>query len=121
MITNIMDLSPSVKQLTLSTNIDFSPGQWVDFVIPGALCTSLLRPNEDYLVGGFSLTSTPKRAREDREVELMVKSSPNRPVKWVHEMAREGDQVMLRAGGAFTCNIADMRVPVVLLSAGIGS
>jgi len=80
----------------------------------------MLRPqDEGYLVGGFSITSTPKQA-EAGDVELAIRHSPNRPVTWALTIANEGDVVGLRAGGSFSCDINEAGRPILLISGGIG-
>ena len=109
-----------VVELKIHRAFDFKPGQWVDFVIPGDLCSSLLRPqDEGYLVGGFSITSTPAQGR-DGLLQLAIQESPNRPVSWVLNDAKLGDVVGLRSGGNFWCDINTAGRPVLLISGGIG-
>ena len=58
---------------------------WVDMFIPGV-----------DKVGGFSIVSTPA---ELPQVRLAVKAAQWPPAMWVHESARVGDTVDVRAGG----------------------
>ena len=122
-IHSIVQTSNTVKTVRLKSKsqVCFHPGQWIDFCIPRQAAQSLLRPGEDYLVGGFSLTSTPREAKEEGKLEIMVKNSENRPVQYIHKAAKVGDEVLIRPGGSFFCHLARVQNETVLLiSGGIG-
>jgi ferredoxin-NADP reductase len=92
----------------------FSPGQWVDFVVPGLPW-----------VGGFSLVSDPA---DLPVLSLAVRQSEHAPSTWVHDKSSEGGDVEIRVGG--TCTLQNnytgrdeatsMMRPVVFCAGGIG-
>lgn len=88
-IVRITDDTPSVKRLELEVDgaFRFAPGQWVDAFLPGV-----------DMVGGFSICSVPA---DLPRMTLGVKRARHPPARWCHEEAAPGDQVLLRAGGAF--------------------
>jgi ferredoxin-NADP reductase len=105
-------LSADILGLTLrvpSGSLVFQPGQWVDFQVPGL---------EE--VGGFSMTSTPSRLQDDHCLTLAVKKSRSKVTQWLHETARDGDSVTIRAGGECVYSADDMPGPLLLVAGGIG-
>ncbi|KAL1920116.1 uncharacterized protein VTP21DRAFT_1262 [Calcarisporiella thermophila] len=84
--------TPTVKSFiyqTVSSKLEFLPGQWLDVHIP----------NEKE-VGGFSLTSTPSQALKHNTFELAVQRS-NNPAAVRLWGAQVGDEVKVRVGGRF--------------------
>jgi len=72
-----------------SRSFSFSPGQWIDFVVP----------NHTDWVGGFSLVSDPENLPE---LSLAVRRSNHAPSIWVHDTSRVGSNVEIRVGGSCT-------------------
>lgn len=116
-IDAIEPITPTVVKVTLTAQpsargipFDFRPGQWVDFVI-----------NPMFLVGGFSMISTPSTLPS---FELAVKRSSHRPAAWVHTIAQPGDEVVVRAGGDFTLDFgllkASGKKKLLMVAGGVG-
>ncbi|TKA32357.1 hypothetical protein B0A50_01463 [Salinomyces thailandicus] len=88
---------PLADGLDETSNMIFSPGQWLDTFIPGL-------PK----AGGFTITSTPSEARPSSQIppflELAVQNSNNPPAKWFSRPQEEilGKQLVVRVGGSFT-------------------
>jgi ferredoxin-NADP reductase len=76
-VVDVWKESKTVKGLTLfiedKDRFHFKPGQWVDVFIPGVS-----------VVGGFSITSTPKRLKDSSTIQLAIKKSEDPPAAWVH-------------------------------------
>jgi len=93
-ISQIQDLSPTVKKLTLDSRhlaeVAFKAGQWVDFFIP-SIAT----------VGGFSMCSAPETLKEKGLLELAIKYSSHPPAHWVHTQCKPGAVVGIKVGGDF--------------------
>ena len=104
--------SPSVMALelrltTAGSGFTFSPGQWVDFVVPG----------HDW-IGGFSLASSP---RDLPMVRLAVKHSNHPPAAWIHSHLPSDKEipVEISVGGTCTLQTEDSR-PSWFVAGGIG-
>ncbi|CAG8493323.1 4489_t:CDS:2 [Ambispora gerdemannii] len=94
-IRKISQETPTVKSFVLepkkaTKNIDFLPGQWLDVFIPNVS-----------IIGGFSITSTPRHLQLTNTLDLAVKYSTHPPAKWFHEEATLGSVVDIRVGGEF--------------------
>jgi hypothetical protein len=64
------------------SSFSFSPGQWVDFQVPGLQA-----------VGGYSICSTPSQLQQTGTLDLCVKRSGHPCAQWVHTEAAPGKQV----------------------------
>ena len=111
-ITAIRRETPTVRSFALDLGgreIGFSAGQWIDLfvTIEGAEA-----------VGGYSITSSPN---DQTMIRLAVKhDGSDHPVtNWLHDGAREGDQVEVSLGGDFTYT-PDEAESIVLIGGGIG-
>jgi len=111
-ITAIIPATPSIHALRLAipdTGFRFLPGQWVDLSIEldGTPHTA-----------GYSITTSPIH---QGEIELAIKSSARHPVaRWVHEVARIGDQVKVTQGQGPFVYLPEMSDNVVLIGGGVG-
>lgn len=113
-IEKIEEVSPEVKSLCFRISKGdghFRAGQWVDFLAPGL-----------EVVGGFSMTSTP---RDLPCLSLAIKFSKHPPALWCHQNARTGDVVRMRVGGRFSFSAPDDLVAadathLLLIAGGIG-
>ncbi|XP_076986165.1 oxidoreductase NAD-binding domain-containing protein 1 [Tamandua tetradactyla] len=108
------DESPSVKRLRLlvaDKDFSFKAGQWVDFFIPGVS-----------VVGGFSISSSPKLLEQERIIELAVKYTNHPPVLWIHNQCALDSEVALRVGGEFFFDPQpeDASRNLVLIAGGVG-
>jgi len=109
-----MDATTVVKTLSLETlpddslprKMEYLSGQWCDFHV------------ENIGTGGFSFTTTP----QDSRISLAIRYTPKDPVvRWIHEVAKVGDQVKMRVGGDFYWKRTDPpQRNVLLLAAGMG-
>ena len=93
------------QQQQLKSALHFEAGQWLDFKAPGV-----------DVVGGFSLTST---AAELPALSLAVKASGFAPVRWLHERAAVGDEVLVRVGGDCSLDV-DRELEALLRRQGDG-
>ncbi|KAG9292701.1 hypothetical protein G9A89_008289 [Geosiphon pyriformis] len=98
-IISIIKETPTVKSFILKPEdplqINFFPGQWLDVF------------TEIPIVGGFSITSTPRHFRLTQTLNLAIKYSSHPPAKWFHEQATVGSVVNIRVGGNFIYNRED--------------
>ena len=85
---------------------NFIPGQWIDMFIP-AMET----------VGGFSITSTPKKLPY---FDLAVQKTNHPPTLWLAEECKVGDVVSIRSGGTFYWDKSFDKKKVMLVAGGIG-
>lgn len=117
-ITEVKDISPSVRSLTLAVDKDkitstFKAGQWVDFFIPGV-----------EQVGGFSMWSSPDSFSKTGELQLAIKNSTWPPAHWAHTKCKEGDNVEVRFGGEFFYPTDDIQTTdnhsLLLIGGGVG-
>jgi len=114
-VVSITPLSPTVKGLTLQvdtrTNIQFQPGQWLDFFISG-----------QEQVGGFSMYSTPTDLTTKGTLDLAIKFSTWPPAHWVHTKCTVGDVVTVRFGGDFYYPTEGVREDhsLLLVAGGVG-
>ncbi|XP_064614221.1 oxidoreductase NAD-binding domain-containing protein 1-like [Liolophura sinensis] len=113
-VTSITQLSATVKGLKLKVHdlrLRFKAGQWVDMTIPGV-----------DVVGGFSMSSSPRQLCDKGMIDLAVKHSSHPPAAWVHEKCKTGDQVTVRTGGDFYYDPqpGDLPTHLLLLAGGVG-
>ena len=89
-VVRVEKLTPTVKMLELEVEpklTTFTPGQWVDFFIPGMST-----------VGGYSVCSVPS---ELPLIRLAIKDGRHPPTDWCFNKARVGENVQVRIGGSF--------------------
>ncbi|ESO82061.1 hypothetical protein LOTGIDRAFT_170336 [Lottia gigantea] len=113
-VIEIRNESDRVKGLTLKiahTSFNFKAGQWVDMYIPGV-----------DVVGGFSMSSSPKTLLTDHTIELAISNSSHPPAHWVHTQCKIGDEVKLQVGGEFYFNPPKevLKDDVLLIAGGVG-
>jgi ferredoxin-NADP reductase len=110
-VVDVWKESKTVKGLTLfiedKDRFHFKPGQWVDVFIPGVS-----------VVGGFSITSTPKRLKDSSTIQLAIKKSEDPPAAWVHNECHIGSQISLCCGGDFFYDGSRRSLADLLLIAG---
>lgn len=103
-------VSPTVTLLDLSIpNLEFQPGQWLDFRIPTA----------DW-IGGFSIASS----RVDPHlgsIQIAVKRSEthHKPAQWVTNDSQVDDNILVQVGGKCLLNPSQDK-PAVFVAGGIG-
>ena len=85
---------------------NFIPGQWIDMFIPSM-----------ETVGGFSITSTPKKLPY---FDLAVQKTNHPPTLWLAEECKVGDVVSIRSGGTFYWDKSFDKKKVMLVAGGIG-
>jgi ferredoxin-NADP reductase len=115
LVVKLEDISPTTKALDLQVRkaddgagFVFSPGQWLDVFIPGL-----------DVVGGFSLTSTPKNLIKTGLVSLAVKYSSWPPSHWFHTKCSVGSELTIRCGGDFVLE-ENPSGDFVFLAGGVG-
>jgi len=112
-IIRIHQETPTVKSFRLALpapTFSFLPGQWVDLYIDD--------PDEDDLIGGFSITSSP--VHRDY-IDLAIKKIPEgRASVYLHERVRVGDVVTIDGGYGDFYYREGMSQALVLIAGGIG-
>ncbi len=112
-VLDVVQDTSSVKLFTLqllsSQQLQFKPGQWVDFYAPKVAA-----------VGGYSITSTPQHLAAQGTIELAVKRSSHCVATWLHTECRVGDKVHVAVGGRFFLNESQARRPLLMAAGGIG-
>ena len=111
-IREIRQETPRIKSFMLDCGdapFGFHAGQWVDL---------FAEVEGQTRVGGYSMTSAPAEAPR---FQLAVQYSPRHAVtRWLHEQAREGDEVVVSTGQGPFYYEPGMGRELVLLGAGIG-
>ncbi|CAG7699674.1 unnamed protein product [Allacma fusca] len=114
-VVSLQDVSPTTKAFDLQVGktadgegFFFSPGQWLDVFIPGL-----------EVIGGFSLTSTPKQLVLTGRVSLAVKYSTWPPAHWFHTECTVGSELNIRCGGDFVLP-ENPNGDLVFLAGGVG-
>mmetsp|Transcript_6162 Transcript_6162/g.18622 ORF Transcript_6162/g.18622 Transcript_6162/m.18622 type:complete len:239 (-) Transcript_6162:14-730(-) len=112
-ISRILGETPTVRRFTLAVErgFEFRPGQWIDLKVPGV--------NN---VGGFSITSTPQRLRDEGSVEIAVKQSRDPVAQFLHSHSLLGVKVQIRSGGecVYPDGDSDVGKSLLLIAGGIG-
>lgn len=112
-VTDISDLSPTVKSMLLrvNTTTSYEAGQWLDLMIPGLS-----------KVGGFTMCTSPLQFDKTKILQLAVKFSEHPPTYWIHTQSKVGSEVSIRFGGDFVYNPKPDDPPrdVLLLGGGVG-
>jgi ferredoxin-NADP reductase len=112
-IIRIHQETPTVKSFRLALpapTFSFLPGQWVDLYIDD--------PDEDDLIGGFSITSSPLHRDY---LDLAIKKIPEgRASVYLHERVRVGDVVTVDGGYGDFYYRDGMSQALVLIAGGIG-
>lgn len=107
-VTQVQQLSPSVKQICVEGKIPFLPGQWMDVQI-----------GKEALIG-FSMTNAGLHAKEP--TSFAVKKSLAQATQVIHANLKAGDSIQIQGpGGSFFWNYHDEYFEhMICVAGGIG-